>query len=242
MLKSTDTDTGTERDLTPKTTYIKRPARVLVPDDADYLPAKLSPNENGTTPLLFGSMAAMFTPRGTLKRLESLGKIASPRAGILKSPGSFSSLGSFTSLSSLMTSPGSRSRSGSKSIFTREDDVEGLLLKFYSYDDLKLIQKPLSFHTVNADAESSLPEIIKIPLPFLITMKLLWRRHKIFATWRLSADPYSVLNRRRSLIIDSEIFYSPKDTNTSTQTGSVYTITGGYIAREPELRDQARAS
>jgi len=177
-------------------------------------------------------MGKIISPRASPRKLETLGKIASPKASPL------TTTGSSTSLSSFLSSPGGRSRTGSKSLFSKDDNAEGLLLKFYSYDDLQLLPKT-PFTDSQLDIESDLPEIIKIPIPFLRTMKLLWRRHKIFTTWRLSSNPYTVLNRRRSLVIDGKIFYSPKDTNSSTQTGNEESYVKFLLHNPDILRVQA---
>lgn len=164
-----------------------------------------------------------------LKSPPSLSKMVhSNSGGIKRSP----------SLSSILSSPSSVSRRSSLALFSKDDNDSGLLLRTFPYEQLDDGCVVNNFGYNYLEKVDNLPEIIKIPTEFLKIMQLLWRRHKIFATWRLAADPFTRLSRRCSMIINGEIIYSPKETNTSTQTGSARTICGGHIARDERFRDK----
>lgn len=163
-----------------------------------------------------------------LRSPKSLAELVGPKdLGIKKSA-------STQSIKSPVGSP-SISRSNSFAIFPK-DVEERLFIRTFPYEN---IDKEIALNEHDLQELDNLPNIIRIPKEFLYIMQLQWRRHSIFATWRLASyDPSMKSNRRISLVFDGERIYSPKETNTSTQTGSTYEVCGGHIARDARFRDK----
>lgn len=213
----------------------RRPPRVLT-DDA----------ETAQKPITLKQLEAQIASKG-LQRPPSLNRLSS-----ITSSTSLNSLNSLfispngsgiSGFNSIFTSPngsGNRSRRGSFAMFSR-DSHEHLLLRIFPYEE---IDPGIDGVEHNGDFEFSyiseageqIVDLIKIPISFLRTMRPLWRRHNIFATWRLGSDPFTKLNRRRSFSIDGEIIYDPKQTNTSTQTEGPYKACEGRIPESDKFR------